>query len=258
MNDDMKTAWLSRLSEQAHVPKHEVALSRQQSSTQGANFVPEDASLDIRSIKDGVSSPILAKSLFDFTVSVLLLMFMSPLYLVIALAVKLTDRGSIFYSHKRIGLGGHEFGCLKFRTMVSNGDEVLAAHLRNDSKARAEWLKSRKLRYDPRVTPIGRMLRKLSLDELPQLINVLRGEMSLVGPRPVMSEELAYYGVRKHLYFQVRPGITGLWQVSGRSDLSYKERVEYDCEYVENWSFKRDIALILRTIPAVCSGKGSC
>lgn len=197
------------------------------------------------------------KRALDVMMAVVLLLFFSPLFALIAFTITLTDSGSIFYAHKRVGRNGREFGCLKFRTMVSNGDQALAAYLAVSPAARTEWLLTRKLKHDPRVTPIGRILRTSSLDELPQLVNVLRGEMSLVGPRPVMADELAHYGNRKQTYYRVRPGLTGLWQVSGRSDLSYEKRVDLDCQYVENISFSEDLKLMLRTIPAVLLAKGS-
>ncbi|KQT60482.1 MULTISPECIES: sugar transferase [unclassified Aureimonas] len=198
------------------------------------------------------------KRIFDIVAAAGIIIFISPIYIMIALLVKLTDPGPVFYSHRRIGRDGKSFGCLKFRTMVSNGDKVLADYFLNNPEAAAEWNTMRKLRHDPRVTAIGRILRKFSLDEIPQLLNVLRGEMSLVGPRPVMADELVHYGLNKHLYFRVRPGLTGLWQISGRSDLSYEKRVELDCQYVENWHFGHDLVIMARTIPVVCSTKGSC
>lgn len=171
--------------------------------------------------------------------------------------MKYEDGGRIFYGHRRIGQGGNEFHCLKFRTMVPNGDEVLRAHLRSDPRANAEWRETRKLKDDPRVTPLGKVLRKLSIDELPQLINIIRGDMSLVGPRPVIVDELEYYGQDLHCYLAVRPGLTGLWQISGRNDVSYADRVAYDRQYFESWSFFRDLWIILLTVPAILSSRGS-
>lgn len=196
--------------------------------------------------------------MLDLVFVVSCLLFTFPVFLLIALAVKLTDGGRILYSHRRVGRGGREFGCLKFRTMVANSDEVLAKHLADDPEAQAEWLRTRKLKNDPRITRVGQILRVLSLDELPQLFNVLKGDMSLVGPRPVVAEELRLYGKRSPFYLSVRPGLTGLWQISGRSELSYEDRVDLDCRYVETWCLRNDIAIILRTIPAVCTMRGSC
>ncbi|MBB3944313.1 lipopolysaccharide/colanic/teichoic acid biosynthesis glycosyltransferase [Rhizobium skierniewicense] len=141
--------------------------------------------------------------------------------------------------------------------MVMNGDEVLRQYLAANPDAEEEWKTTRKLKNDPRVTAIGSVLRKLSLDELPQLINIIRGEMSVVGPRPVVDEELNYYENAASYYLSTRPGLTGLWQISGRNDVSYKERVDYDTQYVRNWSMMQDVFIIAKTIPAVCMSRGS-
>lgn len=194
---------------------------------------------------------------FDIVGASLGLILLSPLFVLLALLVKASDGGSIFYGHSRIGRGGTSFKCLKFRTMVANGGEVLSRHLATHPQARAEWEATRKLQHDPRVTRVGHVLRKLSLDELPQIVNILRGEMSIVGPRPVVSDELALYGPAAVYYLQSRPGLTGLWQVSGRNDVSYVARVEFDTHYVENWSFATDLSIILRTVPAVLASRGS-
>ncbi|MCJ2058905.1 sugar transferase [Methylobacterium sp. J-048] len=148
-------------------------------------------------------------------------------------------------------------GCLKFRSMVTDGEAVLAAHLAASPRARAEWAATHKLSDDPRITAIGQVLRKTSLDELPQLWNVLRGEMSLVGPRPIVQAEVARYGRAFSTCFAVPPGVTGLWQVSGRSDTSYAERVALDLDYASRWSLRRDLAIMLRTVPAVLAQRGS-
>ncbi|KXF76620.1 exopolysaccharide biosynthesis protein [Paramesorhizobium deserti] len=197
------------------------------------------------------------KRSFDVVGAVLGLILLSPLFLMIALLVKFSDGGSVFYGHRRIGRDGNPFHCLKFRTMVEDGDAVLAAHFTANPEARAEWLATRKLQKDPRVTNVGTVLRKLSLDELPQLVNVLRGEMSLVGPRPVVKDEIDLYGPAAVYYFKSRPGLTGVWQISGRNDVSYDDRIAFDRYYVENWSFQKDIVIILKTIPAVCASRGS-
>nr|WP_281060668.1 sugar transferase [Mesorhizobium sp. M1A.F.Ca.IN.022.06.1.1] len=177
--------------------------------------------------------------------------------MMVALLVKLSDRGPIFYGHKRIGRGGRIFACLKFRTMVQDGEKVLAAHLAANPDAAAEWAATRKLKDDPRVTRVGAVLRKLSLDELPQIINILQGDMSLVGPRPVVRDELEIYGSAAVYYLKSRPGLTGLWQVSGRNDVSYDTRVAFDRHYVENWSMVEDIRIIVKTVPAVWMARGS-
>ena len=194
---------------------------------------------------------------FDILFASAALLLLSPHFLIIAALVKFSDGGSVLYGHRRIGCNGETFRCLKFRTMVPNSEQVLAAYLRANPEARREWHATRKLRNDPRVTPIGAVLRKLSLDELPQILNVLRGEMSMVGPRPVVHDELARYGGAVECYLKTRPGLTGLWQVSGRNDVSYDMRVAYDLHYVENWSLATDLLIILKTIPAVCLSRGS-
>jgi Undecaprenyl-phosphate galactose phosphotransferase WbaP len=187
----------------------------------------------------------------------LALAVLMPIFLVIALLVR-ADGGPAFYAHQRIGRGGRAFGCLKFRSMVTNSAERLAEVLASDPAARAEWEATRKLKNDPRVTWIGRILRATSLDELPQLINVLRGEMSLVGPRPVLASELAtYYGAATQHYLAVRPGITGLWQVSGRSETSYAQRVALDVAYVTSPSIWADIHILMRTPAAVLARRGA-
>jgi exopolysaccharide production protein ExoY len=173
------------------------------------------------------------------------------------LLVKLSDRGPVFYGHRRIGHNGKTFRCLKFRTMVVDGDRVLKAYLQANPRAMDEWRTTRKLQDDPRVTLVGAVLRKLSLDELPQLINIIRGEMSVVGPRPVVEDELELYENAAIYYLQSRPGLTGLWQVSGRNDVSYASRVAFDTHYVKNWSLSSDVVIIAKTIPAVCLSRGS-
>lgn len=197
------------------------------------------------------------KRALDLTCAVLGLLVLAPLFLIIMILVKLSDGGAVFYGHKRIGRNGEEFPCLKFRTMVQNGDAVLKAHLAANPAARAEWFATRKLQNDPRVTTIGAVLRKCSLDELPQLLNIVRGQMSLVGPRPVVLDELALYGTHVSAYLVSRPGLTGLWQVSGRNDTSFDARVAFDRRYVEEWSFASDILIIAKTVPAVCLSRGA-
>ncbi|KXJ42452.1 MAG: hypothetical protein AXW11_19100 [Marinobacter sp. Hex_13] len=167
------------------------------------------------------------------------------------------DGPQVIFSHQRVGERGQLFGCLKFRTMVVNAQEVLAELLENDEAARKEWEKDFKLKFDPRITKIGAFLRKTSLDELPQLFNVLKGEMSLVGPRPVINEEMKRYGSNAGYYLSVRPGMTGLWQVSGRNDVSYSERVNLDIEYVTKWSFWGDVKILAMTVGVVLNKEGS-
>jgi Undecaprenyl-phosphate galactose phosphotransferase WbaP len=198
----------------------------------------------------------IAKIVLDKAGAALLLLLLLPLFVVIASIVR-ADRGPAFFAHRRIGANGQAFRCLKFRTMVMDSDRVLRQLLESDPAARAEWEETQKLRNDPRVTPIGVFLRKTSLDEFPQLINVLRGEMSLVGPRPIVEAEVVRYGRDIDHYYEARPGMTGLWQVSGRSDTSYQRRVQLDTWYVKNWSLWHDIAILLKTIPAVISKDGA-
>jgi lipopolysaccharide/colanic/teichoic acid biosynthesis glycosyltransferase len=165
--------------------------------------------------------------------------------------------GPVFYSHRRILKGGVFFSMWKFRTMCVNSAEVLDEYLARHPEARTEWNKTHKLRNDPRITPIGSFLRRYSVDELPQLWNVLVGQMSLVGPRPIVAAEVEKYGERFDCYCRVKPGLTGLWQVSGRSELSYEERVALDCEYVERWSLLRDGVILLKTFSSVIKQDGA-
>jgi len=196
------------------------------------------------------------KRTFDVVVSSLILLMLSPILLVLALLV-MKDKGSPIYGHTRIGKDGKPFKCLKFRSMVMNSQEVLQELLRTSPEARAEWDKDFKLRNDPRITKVGAFLRKSSLDELPQLFNVLKGEMSLVGPRPVIDEELERYGENKDYYLMAKPGMTGLWQVSGRNDVDYDTRVYFDAWYVKNWSLWNDIAIMFKTIGVVTKRSGA-
>ena len=197
------------------------------------------------------------KRTIDLVGASFLIVFLSPLMVTVAILVTLGSNGPVFYGHERIGSAGRKFRCWKFRSMVSDADAVLATHLALSSTARAEWSATRKLRHDPRITPLGEMLRRLSIDELPQLANVIRGEMSLVGPRPVTTGELALYGSSSRHYLRVRPGITGLWQVSGRSEMSYARRVALDRAYVTRCGSGADVAILLRTIPAVLKTHGA-
>lgn len=199
----------------------------------------------------------IAKRALDVIGAGLGLVLLAPFFLVVALLVR-ADGGPAFFAHQRVGRGGKLFGCLKFRSMVIDSQARLEALLASDPAARAEWEATRKLKNDPRITRIGRFLRSTSLDELPQLINVLRGEMSLVGPRPVQEAEIdRYYGASAAHYMAVRPGITGLWQVSGRSETSYESRVALDVSYVSRPSMLADLSILLRTPVAVLSRRGA-
>ena len=181
----------------------------------------------------------------------------SPILLTLSALIKWTSAGPVFYGHERVGRGGQHFKAWKFRTMVQNADQVLQDYLAKDPALQAEWETTYKLKNDPRVTSIGRFLRKFSLDELPQLWNILIGEMSLVGPRPIVESEIEKYSQNFELYKQVRPGLTGLWQVSGRNNTTYEERVYYDGYYVQNWSIWLDIYILIKTIWVVISRDGA-
>lgn len=196
--------------------------------------------------------------IMDVVIAIALLIFIAPLMMIIALAILVTDPGPIVFAHRRVGRNGVMFPCLKFRSMAMDSQERLVKLLESDPAARIEWERDHKLRNDPRITPIGHFLRKSSLDEVLQLINVLRGEMSLVGPRPITPEEGWRYGHRINTYCRVRPGITGLWQVSGRNETTYRRRVALDVVFVRHHSPSLYLAILVRTVPAVLLARGSC
>jgi len=199
-----------------------------------------------------------SKRVFDIAFALVALIGISVIFLAIMLAIRLSSRGPVFYAHQRIGYRGQKFPCLKFRTMVVDADQRLKEMLENDADARKEFEQFQKLRRDPRIIPgIGSFLRMTSLDELPQLINVLRGQMSIVGPRPITKEELWKYESAAIDYLSTRPGITGLWQVSGRNNLSFQDRVAIDKSYVRTWSFGMDLRIIFRTFGVVVLGHGA-
>jgi lipopolysaccharide/colanic/teichoic acid biosynthesis glycosyltransferase len=183
----------------------------------------------------------------DVLFSLGMLLLGSPVFLLLAALVKVSSPGPVFYVQPRVGRGYRHFGCIKFRTMRPDADRVLASVLEKSPEMRAEFERDFKLREDPRITPIGRFLRRSSLDELPQFLNVLRGEMSVVGPRPIVDKEIDRYGPFMDEVLAVRPGLTGLWQVSGRNNLSYPKRVRLDVAYARGRSFLLDFAIILRT-----------
>lgn len=193
----------------------------------------------------------------DILIALTALVAILPLLLIVAAAVKLQDGGPVLFSHRRVGRDGREFGCLKFRTMRTDAADVLARLLASAPHLRAEWEESRKLKQDPRITPIGDVLRRSSIDELPQLFNVLCGQMSIVGPRPITREELQRYGEHVNLYLTARPGLTGHWQTSGRSEVEYHQRVLLDVEYVRSWSVIWDFVIMAKTIPVLFSRRGS-
>jgi exopolysaccharide production protein ExoY len=198
----------------------------------------------------------IVKRSFDLTGAIAAIALLLPLLVLIAAVIKLYDGGSPTFRHRRIGRGGKPFFCLKFRTMVEQSDEVLRRHLAAHPDAAHEWRASQKLKRDPRITPLGKVLRKTSVDELPQLFNILKGEMSFVGPRPIVSAEIPKYGTHLPTYLMARPGLTGAWQVSGRNDVDYRRRVELDRAYVENWNFWRDIAILVKTVYVVVATRG--
>jgi len=198
------------------------------------------------------------KHVFDRVFAALALVLLSPLFLMVVLLIRFTDPGPIFFAHERIGKRGQRFKCLKFRTMAEDGDAILAQHLRDNPDAAAEWNSTRKLQDDPRVTRLGDALRRSSIDELPQLWNILVGDMSVVGPRPIVDAEIPHYGNAIFDYLSVRPGLTGLWQVSGRSDVGYGQRVRLDTEYVRTRTILKDAAIVLKTIKVVAFREGSC
>ncbi|MEL6520627.1 MAG: sugar transferase [Pseudomonadota bacterium] len=202
-----------------------------------------------------------AKRATDIVIALGMLVAFAPIMLLIAIAIRWKSDGNIFYSHKRVGKDGKTFGCLKFTTMVPNADVVLKQLLDKDPDLRRQWELAQKLPNDPRVIPgIGHLLRASSLDELPQIINVLRGDMSIVGPRPVTESELEKYGAYRHHYLSVKPGLTGPWQMGGRSDTSYAERVAKDVWYVENASLSMDLRIFVKTVTSFVSGRlsGAC
>jgi len=205
-----------------------------------------------------IANPVrrIIKRSFDVICTMPLLFVLTPLLVIVALLVR-RDDGPIIFGHERIGQHGRKFRCFKFRTMVVNADVVLQELFANDLHARAEWEKDFKLKNDVRVTAIGRLLRRTSLDELPQLWNVLRGDMSLVGPRPVTEQELDRYGQDVRYYLMAKPGITGLWQVSGRNDIEYARRVSLDVSYVQHWSLLQDVTILIKTIGVVMRRDGA-
>lgn len=203
------------------------------------------------------TSAAFTKRLIDILVSFTVLAVCAPLLAITALLIKLTSPGPLFFGHTRYGRGGRQFKAWKFRTMAVNGDAILKAHLGQSAEARAEWERDQKLKNDPRVTWIGKWLRRYSFDELPQLWNVLVGDMSLVGPRPIVKAEIVKYGHAYGLYQRVIPGITGLWQVSGRNNTTYEERVAFDEYYVRNWSVWLDVYILVRTVRTVLTGHGA-
>jgi undecaprenyl-phosphate galactose phosphotransferase len=197
------------------------------------------------------------KRSFDFALALVLIILTLPLMMVIALAIAAESRGPVFFAHRRIGKGGTEFGMIKFRTMVRDAEARLQTYLQADREHMAEWNERYKLRSDPRITRVGRFLRRTSLDELPQLFNVLMGTVSLAGPRAIVREEVGRFGPYAPTILSIKPGMTGLWAVSGRSEVSQGERGLLEYAYVMEWSFLLDLRILVRTIPAVLLGHGA-
>lgn len=221
-------------------------------TAQDASRLPSPLQLPTRHVRYRIIKPI-----FDRAVAVAILPLVFFVGLGIAALIKLSSPGPVFFRHRRMGKGGRPFMLWKFRTMTHCPVESIPSYVTQDPELHQEWLRFQKLRRDPRVTPIGRFLRRMNLDELPQLLNVIAGEMSLVGPRPVMEEELKRYGAGISLYSAAKPGMTGLWQVSGRSSLPYQRRVALDIEYVTTWSLAGDVKLMMSTFGAISNGRGA-
>jgi exopolysaccharide production protein ExoY len=199
-----------------------------------------------------------SKRFIDISIAASGLILVAPLFVLIALLIKCTSKGPAIFAHTRIGFGGKSFRCYKFRTMINDAEARLAEYLASDPVAAQQWRDCRKLPHDPRVTPIGHLLRKSSLDELPQLFNILKGDMSCVGPRPIVSDEFVHYGPFAHEYLRARPGLTGLWQVTGRSSTDYAWRVSSDVAYVRSWSIWGDVSILFRTALAVLRFRDAC
>lgn len=210
-------------------------------------------------VSDGRTAPVGcgSKRVFDVLVAATGILVLAPLLVFCYLVIVGSSRGPGIFRHRRIGFNGQPFDCMKFRTMAIDSQDQLSRLLQSDPKAAAEWSSAQKLLYDPRVTFVGAALRKSSLDELPQLFNVLRGEMSIVGPRPVTEQELLRYGRFVAEYLACRPGLTGLWQVSGRNATTYARRVALDAFYSRNWSHKLDLKILLVTIPTLIFAYGA-
>ena len=197
------------------------------------------------------------KRAFDIVLALLAIILLSPLLVGLALTIRLSDGGPALFGQTRIGCQGKEFRIWKFRSMAPNAAAMLRDHLERNPQAELEWQKTRKLKFDPRITPLGRVLRKYSIDELPQLFNILMGDMSFVGPRPIDQSECVRFGHSLRHYLRCRPGLTGMWQVSGRSDTSYDRRVALDRYYAIHSSLLLDLSLVLKTVPVAINGRGS-
>ena len=196
----------------------------------------------------------IVKRILSILCSVISIIVLSPLFIIISLIVKISSKGSVFFIHERIGLKGKKFKLIKFRTMVDNAEDMIASF---NPEQKKEWEENFKLKDDPRITKIGKFLRKTSLDELPQLINILKGDMSFVGPRPIVEDELSWYGDNKEKLLSVKPGLTGWWAVNGRSDVPYPERCDLELYYVDHFSFGLDLKIIIKTFGAIIKKDGA-
>lgn len=256
--NDQRDSWLRYLSKQCYRSVSVIPTLRGlplYSTDMSFLFSYEVILLRVNNNLAKLSSRVLKRAM-DIVGSILLIIFTSPILIWLYFTIK-RDGGNAIYGHLRIGQNGKPFKCLKFRSMVLNSEQVLNELLACDESAKAEWEKDFKLKNDPRVTKIGAFIRQTSLDELPQLFNVLIGQMSLVGPRPVVTDELVYYKENLDYYLMAKPGMTGLWQVSGRNDVDYDTRVYFDSWYVKNWSLWNDIAILFKTITAVRKRAGA-
>src|SRR2546423_991148 len=215
-------------------------------------LVDRQGDLGFASVQSPRPLGLTSKRMIDIVLALSAIVLLAPMLIICFVMTVVTSPGPALFRHKRVGFKGKHFDCLKFRTMVADAPERLRQLLERDPVAAAEWTINRKLRNDPRVTAIGAILRRSSLDELPQLFNVLKGDMSIVGPRPVTEEELARYSSITNAYYACRPGMTGLWQVSGRSATTFNKRIACDSFYARNWSMTLDAKIIIATIPAVC------
>ncbi|MEL6472951.1 MAG: sugar transferase [Pseudomonadota bacterium] len=223
----------------------------------GAALLADGTVQDDAPFRDGSRASETLKRAMDLLIAVPALVFLLPVLAVIGLCIKLGDGGPMIYRQDRRGLNGQSFRCRKFRTMVVNADQKLDAILKSDPQRAAEWEQDQKLRDDPRITRLGKFLRKTSLDELPQLLNIISGEMSIVGPRPIVSNEVRRYGEFIRYYDSVRPGVLGLWQISGRNDTTYAERVALDTKYAIERSVFLDLKIFVLAIPAVLFSRGA-
>lgn len=220
--------------------------------------LPASFSLPVRVTRAEYNSArIVVKRGIDLAAGVILLLLLAPLMLLIAALIRAGDGGPAIFKQARIGRSGKSFRCWKFRTMATNADDALQQLLASDPVAAQEWAESQKLTHDPRITPVGAFLRRSSLDELPQLFNIIAGEMSFVGPRPIVAAERERYGEAFTHCFSVPPGLTGLWQISGRSDCSYATRVSLDSQYASEWHLLLDAKILVKTVPAVLMQRGS-